>query len=169
MNKNLSLLVVAFVTFCLSQGISQVAPAPNPKEALIVEILRASGGLDAFTPSIENFVQRYQRAFPELTSQEWDNIRTKMRSDLVQVTVKVWSANYSESDLRAFLEFYRSPAGQKLTRLNGKITQEITTESEGVGRDTDALIRWMAQKKQTSNQPESGMQTPPSALNPRSR
>lgn len=65
---------------------------------------------------------------------------------LKEVTVNFYSENYTNDEIKALIEFYKSPVGQKTLKLTAKassITTAVTQEPEMVGKMSSIVMKHM--------------------------
>ena len=110
-------------------------PNPPPEQlAAAVEFLQASGLTRGFDDMIPQFLQQANSAYssqrPELSGMINQVTLSlvpefvKQRGDLDQNLAKLYTAKFSEDELKQLTAFYRSPVGQKFSTLQQDIVRD---------------------------------------------
>lgn len=123
------LVVVLPLVLCpLSLATAQNgATADAQKVALIRELLEVTHAADQVVLAIETSVPMQRAANPKIPGVFWDRFLAAARArrgEFVDSVVPLYSRSFDLADLRAMLDLYRSPFGQRLLQAQPKLAQE---------------------------------------------
>ncbi len=95
-------------------------PMREQMEAIMEQQFAQRGDVDELSPVINKFISKMVKVFEEELG--W----SKMKDDYIDIYVKT----YTEGDIRAISEFYKSPAGKKLLDKMPQLMQESMAISQ---------------------------------------
>jgi uncharacterized protein len=107
---------------------AQSSSGSDPREEeLIREILDVTRAADQVTTAIETSVPMQRAANPRVPPVFWDRFLAETRArrgEFVDSLIPLYSRSFDLADLKAMLELYQSPFGQRLLRIQPRIMQE---------------------------------------------
>jgi uncharacterized protein len=122
------LIVLALLLSILPLAEAQTAAGSDAqKVALIREILAVTHAADQVVMAIETSVPIQRAANPRIPAVFWDRFLTQARArrgEFVDSVIPLYSRSFGLADLKAMLELYKSPFGQRLLEVQPKLTQE---------------------------------------------
>jgi uncharacterized protein len=135
---------------------------PSPAAvAAARELLALKGGDVFFTPFVSGVVENAKNTFlptnPNL-SNELNEVASKLRKDyepkrteLLNEVARVYAERFSEQELKALIDFYKSPLGRKMVLEDPAIIDESVrrarTWSEALGDEVMERFRQEMKKK----------------------
>lgn len=130
------LVVLAAPVAAGAQDATQMALA---RDMLVA--MRAADNFDAVVPTV------FQALKPALTQgdakagKDWDEIAPTLTSefsaakgDLLADIAKVYAQAFTADELKAFVAFYKSPAGEKLSKLTPTLAQQTLLAGQRFGQ-----------------------------------
>jgi uncharacterized protein len=122
-------LLLAGVLLFLGNSLqAQTTAAADPQKVLVIrEILRVTRAAEQVTSAIETGVPAQRAANPRIPSVFWDRFLTQTRArreEFVDSLIPLYSRSFELADLKAMLELYQSPFGQRLLRVQPQVMQE---------------------------------------------
>jgi hypothetical protein len=122
------LLIVPLALWPLPLATAQTGAAPEAqKVALIRELLEVTHAADQVVLAIETSVPMQRAANPRIPGVFWDRFLAAARArrgELVDSVIPIYSRSFDLADLKAMLELYQSPFGQRLLQAQPKLAQE---------------------------------------------
>ena len=112
-------------------------PATSPaSEETVREYLEVTGSAVLGAQVFASLKPALQRLAPSAPAAFWDEFAKEVDwNELVGRTVPVYRRLFSEEEMRAIIDFYRSPAGQKLVASQATIAQESLVIGQAWGRE----------------------------------
>jgi hypothetical protein len=89
--------------------------------------------LQALKPLVSQGRPETEREFDAVTPVVLDAMNTRV-SELLGQIAAVYARNFTVSEMRQLVAFYRTPAGQKFLDKAAVVTQETATISQNIGR-----------------------------------
>ncbi len=143
MKKTGSLLLTTLVLLFVSHGPLQ-ADEGGKAESVARQLIETSGADQFGSRVIEQMVGLQQKRMPDIPDQFWENFKAGANpDDLVRLIVPIYVKHLSVEEMRALIDFYKSPAGQTLL----KKLPLITSETMNAGRQWGAELRMEMTKK----------------------
>jgi uncharacterized protein len=164
MKKSLSAAVA--LALALAAGGAH-AQSPAEQRAAATELLVAMRAPEALQGSIQASVDAQLRASPELAGVQdvirdfiaryvsWDALREQY--------VEIYASAFTEDELRAMTDFYRSEAGQKLARATPRLTAQLAALGERAVQEHRAELQQLILARLS---PPPAPPAPPSAAPP---
>jgi hypothetical protein len=132
------------------------ASATDPKLDIAIKLVKASGGYDAMTSSIDDSIDstiaEQKKAHPEVSEAFWDEFKLEFkdylvahRDDLLRLVAQVYVAHLSESELKEAVAFYETGPGKKLN--DPAIPAEAQKAGEAWGSQVGSMISEQVMKK----------------------
>lgn len=125
-----------------SEGESAEASAEDgeiseEKEKLIRELIEVSKMTRMGKQVMDRMFQMMKQQHPDIPEKYWTQVREDLDMDeLVEKLIPIFDKYYTKSDLKKLLEFYKSPVGQKLVKVQPQITKEAMAVGREWGRST---------------------------------
>jgi hypothetical protein len=97
------------------------------KVAVIRELLLVTQATDQVLAVVEASVPAQRAANPRIPAIFWDRFLAQARSrrgEFVDSVIPLYARSFDIADLRAMLELYKSPFGQRLLEVQPKLVQE---------------------------------------------
>lgn len=97
------------------------------KVTVIRELLAVTRAADQVLAVVEASVPAQRAANPRIPSVFWDRFLVQTRSrrgEFVDSVIPLYARSFDVADLRAMLELYKSPFGQRLLEVQPKLVQE---------------------------------------------
>ena len=120
----IKLILVVFVSFCFSQAKPYL---PSKKEKRLVEqIIIAQNIPKAVSLGLKRLVQNKDKANPGVISGFLPEFYKKIDEKVILAKIsKSWYGEYSVSELKGILRFFKSKAGKKYLAKNSEISMEM--------------------------------------------
>jgi hypothetical protein len=120
---------LAVVLCCVGQGVTAqtTAPAADQKTVLIRQILQVTHAADQVVGGMEASLPAQRASNPRIPAVFWDRFLAQARArraEFVDSMVPLYSRTFNEADLRALLQFYQSPLGQRLLETQPGLMRE---------------------------------------------
>jgi len=141
---------IFFIVGLLLAGL--LASAQNSEfEDDIKKFLAINGSTAAYDMVFDQMVAQFKMMKTEAPDEVWKAIRTdvfdKEIKALNTLMIPIYKNHYSHDDIKAFIAFYESPAGKKLTGAMSQITQESMQLSQTWAMGLGQKINEYLQKK----------------------
>jgi uncharacterized protein len=124
------LALILLVGLASAQSIDSARTAAEARRADIRKMMELTGsgklGVQVFNQLLTNFKSN----FPQVPGQFWEDFSKEVSAEELQERlIPVYEKNFTGEDIRGLIQFYRSPLGQKLT----KITPQISHDAMEIG------------------------------------
>ena len=118
------------------------AIAPE-KKALIEKIFALTGAKSLMESQLNLIIPMTKKTNPEIPDEFWCRFSKKMNmEDLANQIYPIYDKYFTVEDLKAFITFYETPAGQKMVKTMPQMMQEMTTTCSqwgaSVGKEVSA-------------------------------
>lgn len=128
--KKLTLIL----SFCLAAIFAQ---AQQATEATVRELLAATGSADMGKQVMDNLFAQFRK---DIKDDRANTFFEKMAAEintntLREMIIPVYQKNYTEQDLRAAIDYYKTPFGQKMLAKNPVVIQESMEIGQKWGRE----------------------------------
>lgn len=173
--------IVSFVFLSLAAGTvalatrPQDAPAVNPADAAkavdaaaavapkrdeakrreIERLLQLSGAREVMRAQIDTMTKNFANMNlpPEMITAMKEEFSNGL-GDMVEMTVDVYDRNFSMEEVKAFVAFYESPTGQKISKIMPTVLQESTEAAMKWGQQMQPrLMKRMAELRAAQAKP----------------
>ena len=129
-------LSIFSLSLFLMGGAAAAAPEDSTKEVLARELLEVSGSAEMGRQVMMQVIGSFKSTNPEIPEEFWEGVLDKMDAEgLIELVLPVYVEHFTEEELSAILDFYRSPTGQSLLRKMPVIMQESMTLGEQWGQE----------------------------------
>jgi len=153
-------IMTVTVNFKLSGGTPSAEPPPNvfapapvatgPPEKLadIRRLLELNGSRATTLKAIELMLAAVRtQARPETPPELWDAFEQELKAEHMEDwAVPIYDRHFTHDEIREFIRFYETPAGQKLGSSMPALAQESMTDAMGRGQ---ALVKRMIERLRT--------------------
>jgi len=144
MRKPGSLFLIVIILAFISHGPAQADEKEGEAEAVARQLIKSSGADQFGSRVIKQMVGLQQKRMPDIPDQFWENFMTGTNpDDLVLRIIPIYVKHLSVEEMQAIIDFYKSPAGQKLL---DKLPL-ITRETMNAGRQWGAQLRMEMTRK----------------------
>lgn len=116
-------------------------PSPTEDHAKkikeIEEMLTLSGGLDGQRKLIPVMIEQMRGSLPNVPQKFWDNFEKETLASLPELNQQlfaIYDQHFTQSEIEAYITFYKTPAGQKYARETPAVTQEAYTAGTAWGK-----------------------------------
>jgi hypothetical protein len=143
MLKPLIAALIALSLICPGRAAAQTEPDPDTLAAAkeLITTMRISDQLTLMLPTIMQTIrplviqgrQDIERDFDALSPVVVEALNARLSQLLGQIA-GIYARNFTGSELRQLVAFYRTPAGQKFLDKAPVLTQETATVTQNVGR-----------------------------------
>lgn len=148
----LSLFVVTALVGFAAPSAAQSAKDSTERE-LALRLLKATKVSDVLLAGIEANLPAQKQAMPQVPEEFWRLFVAKAKAGADSLTLliaPVYTDAFTEQELRGLLEFYSTPLGQRLIKLQPR----IMTQSAKIGQQWGAALGMsVAQELQGRGQP----------------
>jgi len=103
------------------------AAADSQKAVVIRRLLEVTHAADQMTTAIETSLPMQRAANPKIPAVFWDRFLAQARArrgEFVDSLVPLYSQRFELADLKAMLELYQSPFGQRLLQIQPQVMKE---------------------------------------------
>ena len=110
--------------------------AIDPKlEADIREMLKLSGQGEIGVQVIQQMVASFKTALPSVPKKFWDEfVKEVDAGEIIEMVVPIYAKHFTREDIKAMVEFYKSPVGRKMIAKQPQITMESMKVGEAWGQ-----------------------------------
>lgn len=109
--------------------------------------MRAADNFDAVIPAVLNALKPALTANDPKAAKDWDEIAplmaqefSSMKASLLDDIAAIYAHTFESDELRQFIAFYRSPAGDKLARLTPTLAQETMGAGQKFGQQVAVRV-----------------------------
>ncbi len=143
-------LLLGGVTLVRAQDPGAKSPAPMPvvdaKAKNIRRLLELNGVVSKELNSIDPIFENFHRVAPQVPLKIWEELKKEFRTEynadtIVALYVPIYSAHFTDAELKQLINFYQSPLGQKLIRETPEIEVEAFAAGLERGQKLGARIR----------------------------
>ena len=122
------------ILFCLLLiGIS-FASDYTKKEKDIVKLLDISGATELEVQALVEGIDLYKEMFPEIPEKIWIDFLSEIdNQDIIDIYLPLYDKYFTHQDIKELIQFYDSPIGKKMIRVEPYIMQESMIEGEKWG------------------------------------
>jgi hypothetical protein len=127
---------LACVLLMSTEGIAQApkAPAPNAgRLAAAHQVLEAGGTVETIVAAMQANLPAQRMANPQIPAEFWTRFQARLVDQVPQLIDSIavlYAAKFTQQELDALLEFYRSSTGRRLRELQ----PVLVTESSAIGQ-----------------------------------
>ena len=142
-------VVIMFAVLLLAPA-RPAAAQDAQKTALAREMLvvmRSADNFDAVVPTVLNALKPALTANNPKAAKDWDEIAplmaqefSSMKQSLLDDVAAIYARSFETDELRQFVAFYRSPAGDKLARLTPTLAQETMGAGQRFGQQVAVRV-----------------------------
>lgn len=108
-------------------GVTAVAQASPARLALARELIVVTQADSMMLRTIEVMVPLQRQTMPQVPAEFWDEFLRRARADLpllVDSLAPPFARRFNEAELRAIIDFYKSPVGKKFVTAQAPLQQE---------------------------------------------
>lgn len=138
-----SLIRTVLLTVALGWALPAAAQSPEQtalaREMLVV--MRAADNFDAVLPAVMNALKPVITRGDPKVAKDWDEISpimakefSALKGSLLDDIAGIYAKSFEAGELRAFVAFYRTPAGDKLARLTPTLAQQTMAVGQSFGQ-----------------------------------
>ena len=137
--KLLSIFVIALLFTACSQSKVNVAQNANldkpASEKTIREFFQRSNVIKSSEKMMNLMIKNFKKMTPHMDDELWDVLKSKIdMEELIKSIIPIYQKYYTEGDMLALNEFYKSKAGQKFAANEGKVMKESFEAGQAWGR-----------------------------------
>ena len=144
------ILTLAVPLILLASSPSLVAE-PSKDAALDQEIyalLEAMGSAKIAEQVFDTLAQSFSQINPNIPKTFWAEMKKAIKADeLFKLLIPVYRKNLSTEDIKAMLAFYKSPAGQRISKAMPAISQQSMSVGQAWGASVGEKIATEAKKR----------------------
>jgi len=130
--KRVACLVVLLLTsMAVAQKVDVATPttdsdaASQAKREDIRRLLKLTGAGELGKQVATQLITQFRQSQPNVPAKFWDEFAKEIKADeLVELSVSAYDNHLTHDDIKQLIEFYESPIGQKLVRVQPQIMQE---------------------------------------------
>lgn len=145
----------ALIALLLAAAAPLVSPTPAlAQDAEQVQLARdmmvamkAADNFDAVIPTVMNALKPAITAGNPKLQKDWDEIAptlirefSAMKSGMIEEIAAIYAKAFTKEELRSFVGFYKSPAGEKLARLTPVLAQQTMVAGQRLGQQVAAKV-----------------------------
>nr|WP_299381910.1 DUF2059 domain-containing protein [Allomuricauda sp.] len=135
MNQSTFRKVLALGAFVLFSFSIQAQESSSSYEDTLATLFEKNGSHETFIVVVDQLFEMYKKSYTSVDVETWNDLQNEFKntsiSELVELLTPIYQKYMSEDDLKALIDFYDSPVGQKFA----KYTPEISKESMAVGQE----------------------------------
>jgi len=148
MTKAKLCLWIAIPFVLLTSSANLVAEPSAPEDKDIYALLEAMGSTKIAEQVFDSLAQSFNQINPNIPPSFWAEMKKAIKTDgLFKLLVPVYRKNLTAEDIKAMLAFYKSPAGQRITKAMPAISQESMVIGQNWGRNVAERITGEAKKR----------------------
>ena len=119
-------VLIGFVVFTVEADVS----FDTEKHIHIERLIELSGSAEQFDLIMDRVFLQYRSMMNEVPEDVWpiikEELNGEMFNELMRSMIPVYAKHYSMEDIQAQIDFYESPAGQRMVKVIPEITDEVT-------------------------------------------
>ena len=119
-------VLIGFVVFTVEADVS----FDTEKHIQIERLIELSGSAEQFDLIMDRVFLQYRSMMNEVPEDVWpiikEELNGEMFNELMRSMIPVYAKHYSMEDIQAQIDFYESPAGQRMVKVIPEITDEVT-------------------------------------------
>lgn len=117
------------------------APAEPARRATTVAMLEATGSLPSANMVMGQLLGTFRQTMPQVPAEFWDKVEARVDiRDLIGEIAAIYEAHFSEAEVQALLDFYKSPLGLKLAEHQPAISAEGMAAGQAWGERIAAEV-----------------------------
>lgn len=155
MNRRKASLGGSLFLVAAALGAQVRAAGPDAeKMALIREVLVVTGTEAMMEQSMQQMLENFKTSMPQ-GSQVLDRLKGKFRAaELIPGLIEIYDRHLSKEDIRALLQFYRSPAGQRVLKEMPAVLQESMAAGQAWGKKKgEEVMRELEEEEKRNSAP----------------
>ena len=131
----------AILTSCLVLAVSSASTTPASSEAAsraqqIEELLSLTGAGDIGVQVMNGMLEPMKQALPQVPAEWWQRFAEKVDpGDLNKLAVPIYERYFSDEEIGAMLDFYRTPEGQSILSKLPVVMQESMAAGQAWGQE----------------------------------
>ena len=145
------LIVTLAIPLVLLASSSSLVAEPTKDAALEKEIyalLEAMGSAKIAEQVFDTLAQSFNQINPNIPKTFWAEMKKAIKADdLFKLLIPVYRKNLSTEDIKAMLAFYKSPAGQRISKAMPAISQQSMAVGQAWGANVGEKIATEAKKR----------------------
>lgn len=126
LKKMIGWVLIGFVVFTVEADVS----FDTEKHIQIERLIELSGSAEQFDLIMDRVFLQYRSMMNEVPEDVWpiikEELNGEMFNELMRSMIPVYAKHYSMEDIQAQIDFYESPAGQRMVKVIPEITDEVT-------------------------------------------
>ena len=126
LKKMIGWVLIGFVVFTVEAEVS----FDTEKHIQIERLIELSGSAEQFDLIMDRVFLQYRSMMNEVPEDVWpiikEELNGEMFNELMRSMIPVYAKHYSMEDIQAQIDFYESPAGQRMVKVIPEITDEVT-------------------------------------------
>ena len=126
LKKMIGWVLIGFVVFTVEADVS----FDTEKHIQIERLIELSGSAEQFDLIMDRVFLQYRSMMNEVPEDAWpiikEELNGEMFNELMRSMIPVYAKHYSMEDIQAQIDFYESPAGQRMVKVIPEITDEVT-------------------------------------------
>ena len=119
-------VLIGFVVFTVEADVS----FDTEKHIQIERLIELSGSAEQFDLIMDRVFLQYRSMMNEVPEDVWpiikEELNGEMFNELMRSMIPVYAKHYLMEDIQAQIDFYESPAGQRMVKVIPEITDEVT-------------------------------------------
>jgi hypothetical protein len=127
---------VVLLILTASASAVQEADSTAEKRGDIERLMTLTGSGNLGIQVMDQMIESFKKSFPQVPYSFWDDIKAEFdAASLVQMCVPIYERHLSHSDIKEFIRFYESPAGQRMIKVLPVIMQESMNAGQMWGQE----------------------------------
>ena len=126
LKKMIGWVLIGFVVFTVEADVS----FDTEKHIQIERLIELSGSAEQFDLIMDRVFLQYRSMMNEVPEDVWpiikEELNGEMFNELMRSMIPVYAKHYLMEDIQAQIDFYESPAGQRMVKVIPEITDEVT-------------------------------------------
>lgn len=120
----------------LERAVQQAVHAVDPQKAKVIRrLLEVTGAANIGQQMMDAMVVAEKQSHPDVDPKILDRLRAKLDvNDMLEMVVAIYDRHFSTEDLQATLDFYQSPAGQRVLKELPPVMKESMAVGQAWGR-----------------------------------
>lgn|GEM_PF-6816252 len=134
-----------------ARGKKNKAPTAEERRAAVIELIHASGGVEAAKVSVDGMIKQMRTLLPQVPPSFWDEFKTRIDwADFADALAPIYEKHFTHDEVLAIVAWHRSEVGSKLAGLSGVMAQESMVIGEAWGRKlAEKIVSETAEWQQT--------------------
>jgi len=139
-------LLAVLMCLCLMNNV--FSQSTTSKEQKIKELMDVTGSGKLGAQITHQLLSTFQAQFTDVPAEFWEKMKAEINADeIVNLCIPVYAKFYTEDEIVALLQFYKTPIGQKVIQVTPQLMQESMQVGRAWGQKlTEKIVHELTEK-----------------------